>query len=53
MNRYFHTFEAVTPDMVARAWIGDTYAAEHEYRGRTTDRDNTLVLMDQLAPMTH
>ena len=29
MNRYFHTFESVTPDMVARAWIGDTYAAEH------------------------
>ena len=48
MNRYFDTFESVTPDMVARAWIGDTYAAEHEYRGRTTDRDNTLVPMDQL-----
>jgi uncharacterized protein YfaS (alpha-2-macroglobulin family) len=49
MNRYFHTFESVTPDMVARAWIGDTYAAEHEYRGRTTDRTNTVVPMDQLT----
>ena len=49
MNRYFHTFESVTPDFVARAWVGDTYAAEHEYRGRTTDRDNTLVPMDQLT----
>ena len=52
MNRYFDTFESVTPDMVARAWIGDTYAAEHEYRSRTTDRDNTLVPMDQLTQDT-
>jgi uncharacterized protein YfaS (alpha-2-macroglobulin family) len=52
MNRYFDTFESVTPDIVARAWIGDTYAAEHEYRGRTTDRDNTLVPMDQLTQDT-
>ncbi|HZB40418.1 MAG TPA: alpha-2-macroglobulin family protein, partial [Ilumatobacter sp.] len=52
MNRYFHTFESVTPDMVARAWIGDVYAAEHEYRGRTTDRDNTLVPMEQLTQDT-
>ena len=48
LNRYFDTFESVTPDFVARVWLGDTYAAEHEYRGRTTDRDNTLVPMDQL-----
>jgi len=52
MNRYFQMFESVTPDMVARAWIGDTYAAEHEYRGRTTDRDKTLVPMDQLTQDT-
>ena len=52
MNRYFHTFESVTPDMVARAWIGDSYAAEHEYRERTTDRDNTRVPIDQLTQDT-
>ena len=43
MKRYFDTFEAVTPDFVARAWLGDLYAAEHEYRGRTTDRDITVI----------
>ncbi len=38
MQRYFATFESVTPDFVARAWLGDRYASEHTYTGRTTDR---------------
>ncbi len=45
LHRYFDTFESVTPDFVARAWLGDLYAAEHEYRGRTTDRASSLVPM--------
>ena len=28
LNRYFDTFESVDPDFVARAWLGDLYAAE-------------------------
>ncbi len=48
MNDYFDTFEALTPDFVARVWLGDTYAAEHEFRGRTTDRATTLVPMATL-----
>ena len=48
MQRYFATFEAVTPDFVARAWLGDQYAAEHPYRGRTADRGATLVPMSDL-----
>ncbi len=46
LHRYFDTFEAVTPDFVARAWIGDVYTTEHAFAGRTTDRANTLVPMD-------
>jgi hypothetical protein len=49
LKAYFDTFEAVTPDFVARVWLGDTYAAEHEYRGRTTDRGATVVPMDVLT----
>jgi uncharacterized protein YfaS (alpha-2-macroglobulin family) len=49
MNHYFDTFENVTPDFVARVWLGDTYVAEHEYRGRTTDRATTLVPMTALV----
>lgn len=43
MDRYFETFEAQTPDFVARVWLGETYAAEHVYEGRTTDRHATDV----------
>ena len=35
MDRYFNTFESQTPDFVARIWLGDTYAGEHVYEGRT------------------
>ncbi len=48
MKRYFDTFESVTPDFVARAWLGDLFVAEHEFAGRTTDRASTLVPMSQL-----
>ncbi|TVR23201.1 MAG: hypothetical protein EA389_12780 [Ilumatobacter sp.] len=48
MKRYFDTFEAVTPDFVARAWLGDLYAAEHTYEGRTTDRATSIVPTDDL-----
>lgn len=49
MDRYFETFEAQTPDFVARVWLGETYAAEHVYEGRTTDRHATDVPLTFLA----
>jgi uncharacterized protein YfaS (alpha-2-macroglobulin family) len=49
LDRYFNTFEAQTPDFVARMWLGDTYIAEHEYVGRTTDRIETNVPMTYLV----
>ena len=33
LDRYFNTFESVTPDFVARMWLGDTYIAEHAFKG--------------------
>ncbi len=48
MNRYFNTFESVTPDFVARAWLGDLYASEATFEGRSTDRVTTLVPMSEL-----
>jgi len=48
LNRYFGTFEDVTPDFVARAWLGDEYVSEHAFQGRSTDRAHTLVPMQQL-----
>lgn len=49
LHRYFETFEDVTPDFVARVWLGDLYAAEATFDGRTTERVNTLVPMDEVV----
>ena len=43
------TFEATTPDFVARAWLGDLYASEYTFRERTTDRASTLVPMNEVV----
>ena len=48
MKNYFDTFEAVEPDFVAQVWLGDLYAFEHEFSGRSTDRAETLVPMAEL-----
>ncbi len=49
LDRYFSTFEGQTPDFVARVWLGDTYAAEHTYAGRTTERYQTVIPMEYLV----
>ncbi len=38
MKRYFDTYESQTPDFVARVWLGDQFAGEHPFVGRSTDR---------------
>jgi uncharacterized protein YfaS (alpha-2-macroglobulin family) len=52
LDRYFKTFEAQTPDFVARIWLGDTYAGEHQYIGRTTERHETAIPMAYLMDGT-
>ena len=49
LDRYFNTFEAQTPDFVASIWLGETYAGSHEYRGRTTQRHETIIPMAYLV----
>jgi uncharacterized protein YfaS (alpha-2-macroglobulin family) len=49
LDRYFNTYENVTPDFIARVWLGDTYVAEHTYQGYTTDAYQTLVPMTFLV----
>ena len=48
LQRYFAKYEAQTPAFVARVWLGDTYAAEHSFQGRSTDTQQTLVPMSEL-----
>ncbi len=48
LDRYFNTFESETPDFVARIWLGDAYAGDHTYAGRTTERHQTDIPMNYL-----
>lgn len=38
MDAYFRTYENVTPDFMARVWLGDRFAGEHAFKGYNTDR---------------
>jgi uncharacterized protein YfaS (alpha-2-macroglobulin family) len=52
LDHYFNTFEAETPDFVARVWLGDTYAGSSEFVGRTTERHETLIPMTYVLSET-
>ncbi|MBX3226012.1 MAG: hypothetical protein KIT84_29445 [Labilithrix sp.] len=49
LDRYFNTYEKVTPDFVARVWLGNTFAGEHAFKGRTTEESRIDVPMSFLA----
>ena len=49
LDRYFAVYEKETPDFVARAWLGDTFAGEHEFKGRTTERAHIDIPMGYLT----
>ncbi len=51
LGHYFAAFEATDPDFVARVWLGDLYAAQHQFSGRSTDRALTLVPMAELLAL--
>ena len=52
LDKYFNTYESQTPDFVARIWLGDTYAGSNEFRGRTTERHETLIPMTYVLSET-
>jgi uncharacterized protein YfaS (alpha-2-macroglobulin family) len=49
LDLYFHQYEKVTPDFVARVWLGDGYAGDHRFRGRQTDRHDLSIPMTIVA----
>jgi len=49
MDRYFNVFESETPDFVARVWLGDGYAGDHTFKGRTTERAHIDIPMAYLT----
>jgi len=53
MDRYFNTFEAQSPDFVARVWLGENYAGEQAFQGRSTARYQTDIPMSYLVDEAH
>jgi alpha-2-macroglobulin len=49
LDRYFKTYEKVTPDFVARVWLGDAFAGEQQFKGRSVDRKQVNVPMSFLT----
>ncbi len=49
LDKYFNTFEKITPDFVARVWLGDRYAGEHKFKGRTTEEHQIDIAMKYVA----
>src|SRR5258708_5608845 len=52
LDRYFNTYEKVTPNFTARVWLGDVYAGEQQFKGRSTDRQQVSVPMRYLLEHT-
>ena len=48
LDRYFRTYEKVTPDFVARVWLGNAYAGEQVFKGKSVDRQRVNVPMRYL-----
>lgn len=49
LDRYFRTYEKVTPDFVARVWLGNAYAGAQAFKGRTVERQKVDVPMRYLT----
>ncbi len=52
MDRYFREFEKVTPNFVAKIWLGDQMAPPQKFRGRQTKSHQLSIPMSYLAAGT-
>ncbi|HEX2076982.1 MAG TPA: alpha-2-macroglobulin family protein [Longimicrobium sp.] len=49
LDRYFREYEAQTPEFVARVWLGDRFAGQQRFVGRSADRGHLDVPMRVLV----
>jgi hypothetical protein len=49
LDLYFKTYEKVTPNFVSRIWLGNDYAGDHAFRGRTTEYYQVGIAMKDVA----
>ena len=49
MDLYFQTYEKATPDFVSRVWLGNDYAGDHAFKGRSTEYFAIPIPMKDVA----
>lgn len=49
LDKYFNAFEKVTPDFVTRMWLGNVYAGEQIFKGRSIDSNQLDIPMSYLV----
>lgn len=49
LGRYFDTYEALTPDFTARLWLGEGFAGEQAFRGRSDESCRLVIPMTELS----
>lgn len=49
LDAYFRKKEGITPNYMAKLWLGEGWLGEHAFRGRTTERFQAEVPMSYLA----
>ena len=49
MDKYFQAYEKVTPDFVTKIWLGNTYAGEQLFKGRSVDSNQLNIPMKYLV----
>lgn len=48
LDRYFQTYEKTTPEFVAKVWLGDSFAGDLTFNGRSVDSKEINVPMNWL-----
>ena len=46
LDKYFRTYEAVTPDFAVNMWLGSDYVGQHKYQGRSNKYQVSSVPMN-------
>ncbi len=49
LDKYFNAFESVTPEFVTRVWLGNTYAGEQAFTGRSAASNVLNIPMSYLV----
>lgn len=48
LDKYFQAYEKVTPDFVTKVWLGNVYAGEQSFKGRSVDSNLLNIPMNYL-----